>query len=78
MKPGWRVRLADPMFAAICALGVGQITAWGTSYYCLGVLAGPISAEPLRWRYMGTAWRNPHIQYTCLDQYQCALRRNVR
>ena len=45
MKPGWRVRLADPMFAAIGALGVGQITAWGTSYYCLGVLAGPISAE---------------------------------
>ena len=45
MKPGWRVRLADPMFAAICALGVAQITAWGTTYYCLGVLAGPISAE---------------------------------
>ena len=45
MKPGWRVRVADPMFAAICALGIGQITAWGTTYYCLGVLAGPISAE---------------------------------
>ena len=45
MKPGWRVRVADPMFAAICALGIGQITAWGTSYYCLGVLAGPITAE---------------------------------
>ena len=41
----WRARLADPMFAAICALGVGQITAWGTTYYCLGVLAGPISAD---------------------------------
>ena len=45
MKPGWRVRLADPMFAAIGALGVAQITAWGTSYYCLGVLAGSISAD---------------------------------
>ncbi len=43
--PAWRARLADPMFAAICALGVGQITAWGTTYYCLGVLAGPISAD---------------------------------
>ncbi len=41
----WRARLADPMFAAICALGVGQITAWGTTYYCLGVLAGPISTD---------------------------------
>ena len=45
MRPGWRVRLADPMFAAICALGIAQITAWGTTYYCLGVLAGPISAD---------------------------------
>jgi MFS family permease len=45
MKPGWRARLADPMIAAICALGVAQITAWGTTYYCLGVLAGSISAE---------------------------------
>ena len=45
MKPGWRVRLTDPMFAAICALGVGQITASGTTYYCLGVLAGSISAD---------------------------------
>jgi predicted MFS family arabinose efflux permease len=33
------------MFAAICALGIGQITAWGTTYYCLGVLAAPITAE---------------------------------
>ncbi len=41
----WRARLAGPMFAAICALGVGQITAWGTTYYCLGVLAGPISTD---------------------------------
>jgi MFS family permease len=40
-----RSRLADPMIIAVCALGVAQITAWGTSYYCLGVLAGPIAAE---------------------------------
>ena len=45
MTPAWRARLTDPMFAAVCALGIGQITAWGTSYYCLGVLAGPIAAD---------------------------------
>ena len=33
------------MLAAVVALGITQITAWGTSYYCLGVLAGPISRE---------------------------------
>ena len=33
------------MVAAVLALGMTQITAWGTSYYCLGVLAGPISAD---------------------------------
>ena len=36
---------ADPMFRAVLALGITQITAWGTSYYCLGVLAGPIATE---------------------------------
>jgi MFS family permease len=36
---------ADPMLVAVCALGIVQITAWGTSYYCLGVLAGPIAAD---------------------------------
>ena len=36
------------MFAAVCALGITQITGWGTSYYCLGVLAGPI-AEDTGW-----------------------------
>ena len=36
------VRLTDPMVSAVVALGITQITAWGTSYYCLGVLAGPI------------------------------------
>ena len=35
----------DPLLLAVCALGIGQITAWGTSYYCLGVLARPIAAE---------------------------------
>jgi MFS family permease len=33
------------MVAAVCALGITQITAWGTSFYCLGVLAGPISRD---------------------------------
>ncbi len=37
--------LADPMARAVLALGLTQITAWGTSYYCLGVLAGPIATE---------------------------------
>jgi len=41
----WRTRVADPMFAAVCALGITQITGWGTSYYCLGVLAGPIADD---------------------------------
>jgi MFS family permease len=35
----------DPLPAAVCALGVAQIVAWGTSYYCLGVLAVPITAD---------------------------------
>ncbi len=33
------------MVGAVLALGITQITAWGTSYYCLGVLAGPISHD---------------------------------
>lgn len=36
---------SDPFLLAVCALGVGQITAWGTAYYCLGVLAKPIVAD---------------------------------
>src|SRR5690348_1688389 len=40
-----RGRLGDPMLGAVLALGITQITAWGTSYYCLGVLAGPISRD---------------------------------
>jgi len=35
----------DPMVIAVNALGITQITAWVTSYYCLGVLAKPIVAE---------------------------------
>jgi len=35
----------DPMIVAVCTLGIAQITAWGTAYYCLGVLAGPIVAD---------------------------------
>lgn len=35
----------DPLLPAVTALGVSQITAWGTSYYCLGVLANPIVAD---------------------------------
>lgn len=48
MNPIRRARPAsavDPMFAAVCALGIGQITAWGTTYYCLGVLAASITAD---------------------------------
>src|SRR5688572_8484764 len=33
------------MVRAVLALGITQITAWGTSYYCLGVLAGPMSQD---------------------------------
>lgn len=36
---------ADPLPIAVGALGIGQIIAWGTSYYCLGVLAGPIAKD---------------------------------
>lgn len=35
----------DPFVFAVCALGLTQITAWGTAYYCLGVLATPIATE---------------------------------
>ncbi|MGH8686573.1 MAG: MFS transporter, partial [Burkholderiales bacterium] len=35
----------DPFVLAVCALGITQITAWGTGYYCLGVLAGPIARD---------------------------------
>jgi hypothetical protein len=38
-KEAQRRRRVDPMVVAANALGITQITAWGTSYYCLGVLA---------------------------------------
>ncbi|MEZ5855318.1 MAG: MFS transporter [Hyphomicrobiaceae bacterium] len=33
------------MWRGVIALGITQITAWGTSYYCLGVLAGSIGTD---------------------------------
>ena len=44
-QTGWRRWRNDPLVVAVNALGITQITAWGTSYYCLGVLAKPIAAE---------------------------------
>ncbi len=41
----WHARLTDPFFAAVGSLGIHQITAWGTSYYCLGVLAVPMGVD---------------------------------
>jgi MFS family permease len=41
-RGGWR---HDPLVISVNALGITQITAWGTSYYCLGVLAKPIATE---------------------------------
>jgi MFS family permease len=44
------------MHVAVWALGITQITAWGTSYYCLGVLAAPLAADtgwPLGFVYSG-------------------------
>ena len=34
--------MRNPLVIAVNALGITQITAWGTSFYCLGVLAKPI------------------------------------
>jgi MFS family permease len=54
-EPQHRRRL-DPMLVAVNALGITQITAWGTSYYCLGVLAKPIAADtgwPLTTVFLG-------------------------
>src|SRR5690242_5651802 len=35
----------DPLLPDVCALGITQITSWGASYYCIGVLAGPIALD---------------------------------
>src|SRR5262245_28093136 len=51
-----RRRRMDPMVIAVNALGITQITAWGTSFYCLGVLAKPIVADtgwPLTTVFLG-------------------------
>lgn len=40
-----RLLLSAPSMIAICAIGITQIIAWGTSFYALGVLANPISAD---------------------------------
>jgi hypothetical protein len=37
--------ITDRLPLVVGALGLTQITAWGTSYYCLGVLAGPIARD---------------------------------
>jgi hypothetical protein len=42
---GWRRWRTDPLALSVNALGLAQITAWGTSFYCLGVLAKPIANE---------------------------------
>lgn len=44
-EPPRRRRWTDPLVISVNALGLTQITAWGTSYYCLGVLAKPIAAD---------------------------------
>jgi MFS family permease len=44
-RTGWRRWANDPLILSVNALGITQITAWGTSYYCLGVLAKPIAAD---------------------------------
>jgi MFS family permease len=36
--------MRSPFAIAVNALGITQITAWGTSFYCLGVLSRPIAA----------------------------------
>ena len=37
--------LRSPFAISVNALGITQVTAWGTSYYCLGVLAKPIAGD---------------------------------
>lgn len=44
--------VARPRWVVVCALGIGQIVVWGSSYYLPAVLAGPIAADtgwPLGW-----------------------------
>ena len=48
-EPRWPARalewLASPMGTAVFALGIGQIIAWGTTLYALGVLGTPIMKD---------------------------------
>src|SRR5688500_12960330 len=44
-KARWRQFGDDPFVRSVNALGLTQITAWGTSFYFLGVLAKPIVTE---------------------------------
>jgi len=37
--------LGAPMGTAVVTLGIGQIIAWGTTLYALGVLGAPIVAD---------------------------------
>jgi len=56
MRSSQYPRRLDPMVVAVNALGITQITAWGTSFYCLGVLAKPIVADtgwPLTTVFLG-------------------------
>lgn len=44
--------MARPRWAVLSAIGIAQILAWGSSYYLLSLLAGPISTDtgwPLAW-----------------------------
>lgn len=54
-RTDWRARLTDPMASAVVALGITQITAWGTSYYCLGVRERARTGTPCAARWGTTA-----------------------
>src|SRR4051794_3933803 len=50
---GWRVGAPSrPRLVVVSAIGVGQVLAWGSSYYLTAVLAKPMAADtgwPLSW-----------------------------
>jgi predicted MFS family arabinose efflux permease len=43
--PGTEPATSRPRLVVISALGIGQILAWGSSYYLTAVLAGPVSTD---------------------------------
>lgn len=43
VKEAWTATLS-PLGRLVCALGIAQIIAWGTTFYALGVLAKPLAA----------------------------------